>query len=147
MLDDGRVIAALCGVRRRSSLRGEPRAEIRHPRPAQPHGARASERASPSTVVIVASGYRAAVPAPLVLLMAATVDEELAEVCGERPSWSCEVVWNVTGSRVLARGADWFISRPLAAGLVLLVAWIANRWLRRAVSSGVDRFTKSSRFA
>ncbi|HUC33146.1 MAG TPA: mechanosensitive ion channel family protein [Ilumatobacteraceae bacterium] len=86
-------------------------------------------------------------PVPSVLLMAATVDDELAEVCGERPSWSCEVVWNVTGSRVLARGADWFISRPLAAGMVLLVAWIVNRWLRRAVSSGVDRFTKSSRFA
>ena len=79
--------------------------------------------------------------------MASTVDEELAEVCGERPSWSCEVVWNLTHSRVLARGADWFISRPLAAMVVFLIAWIVNRWLRRAVTTGMERFTQSSRFA
>jgi small conductance mechanosensitive channel len=69
----------------------------------------------------------------------AALDPALIDACGERPSWFCEVAWNITGSGVFARAVDWFVTRPLVAALILLVAGLINRWLRRAVTGLTTR--------
>ena len=83
----------------------------------------------------------------LKLPLVAGVDEELIDTCGETPSWFCEATWNLTHNRLLSRGADWMVARPLVALLVLAVAWLINRWMRRAVTAAISRFTMGSRLA
>ena len=69
------------------------------------------------------------------------MDEALIDACGDRPSWICEATWNLSHSRSLAHAAEWLVTRPLAAVMVLLVAWLVNRSLRRAVSAVINRLT------
>lgn len=71
----------------------------------------------------------------------AAVDEALTGACGARPSWICEATWNLSHNRSLSRLADWLVTRPIAALVVLLVAWLVNRSLRRAVSAVINRLT------
>lgn len=65
----------------------------------------------------------------------------ITDACGEEPGNVCEFVWDATENEHLARAADWFIGRPLAVILILLVAWLlawlARRALRRIVSRAV----------
>jgi small-conductance mechanosensitive channel len=77
----------------------------------------------------------------------ATIDEDLADACGESPSWFCEAGWNLTHNRMVARAADWFVTRPLVALVVLLVAWLLARSLRRAVTAFVHRLSSSRQLA
>ena len=44
----------------------------------------------------------------------------LAAACGDSPSWFCEAAWNGTHNRLLSRAADWFVTRPIVAVVVLL---------------------------
>lgn len=69
------------------------------------------------------------------------MDEALTGACGDRPSWICEATWNLSHNRTLSRAADWIVTRPLAALVVLLVAWLVNRSLRRGVSAVIGRLT------
>jgi moderate conductance mechanosensitive channel len=78
---------------------------------------------------------------PLVVVLAETLDPGLVEACGERPSVFCEVTWNVTHNRLLSTTIDWIITRPLAAIVILLVAFILNRWVRRAATALITRVT------
>jgi len=75
------------------------------------------------------------------------VDQGLIDACGERPSWFCEGAWNLSHHRLFARAADWFITRPLAAIAIVLVAWLVARSLRRGVTTLVERVTKGSQLA
>jgi moderate conductance mechanosensitive channel len=77
----------------------------------------------------------------------AQVDEELAEACGPDPSWFCEAGWNLFGTRAAARAMDWLITKPLVAILVLVIAALLNRWLRRGVTTLVTQFTRHDRGA
>ncbi|MFM2076740.1 MAG: hypothetical protein RJA49_630 [Actinomycetota bacterium] len=79
--------------------------------------------------------------APLLLAAETTTDPALTEVCGTRPSWFCEWTWNATGNRMLSRAVDWLISRPIAAIVVIAVAALLNRWLRRGVGGLIHRVT------
>ena len=74
-------------------------------------------------------------------------DPDLLIVCGEQPSWFCEGAWNATHNRMLARAADWFVTRPLLTAVVLLVAWLLNRYLRRVVTVFVTRLTTGRQLA
>jgi moderate conductance mechanosensitive channel len=66
------------------------------------------------------------------------LDPDVVDACGVDPAWFCEAAWNLTGSRQFARAVDWFISKPLAALAIIVVALIINRWCRRAVTSLVQ---------
>lgn len=72
------------------------------------------------------------------LLLAQTVNE----ACGVDPTAVCSLVFDLTGSTEAALISD-FAARPLKAGLILLVAWLINRmvrrWLEGAVEGWVER--------
>ena len=84
---------------------------------------------------------------PDTVAAAAGLDPEMLAACGEQPSWFCEATWNATHNRVLARAADWFVTRPLLSAVVVLIAWFLNRYLRRIVGAFVMRLTNSRQLA
>ncbi len=75
------------------------------------------------------------------------LDPDLVNACGERPSWFCESSFSLTHNRMLAKAADWIVARPLTALLVLLVAWLVNRYVRKAVTAFVTRLSTSRQLA
>lgn len=77
--------------------------------------------------------------------MRAALDPGLVDACGVEPSWFCEAAWHLTESRQVARAVDWFVSKPLVAIVILLVAFVINRWLRRAVTLLVERIVDRER--
>ena len=76
---------------------------------------------------------------------AQALDEGLVEACGTDPSWLCEGVWNLTDSRLLARLVDDVLRPIVIAGIVLVVAALLNRWLRRLVTAFIVQFTRGDR--
>jgi small-conductance mechanosensitive channel len=76
---------------------------------------------------------------------AQAADEELADACGTDPSWLCETVWNMSHSRLLARLADDILRPVVIAIIVLVVAALLNRWLRRLVTAFIIQVTRSDR--
>jgi small conductance mechanosensitive channel len=77
----------------------------------------------------------------------AALDPALIDVCGERPSWFCEAAWNLTENRAFARAADWFVTRPLLALVIVVIAALVNRWLRKAVTGLTTRITTRDELA
>jgi moderate conductance mechanosensitive channel len=75
------------------------------------------------------------------------LDPGLESACTDRPTWICESAWNLTHNHMLARASDWLVTRPLVAAIVVLVAWILNRYLRKAVSAFVIRLSTSKQLA
>lgn len=73
----------------------------------------------------------------------------IADACGEEPGGVCEAVWDATENEHLARLADWFIGRPLAIILIVVVAWLlswlARRSLRRVVVRAVTADVAATR--
>lgn len=65
--------------------------------------------------------------------------ESALSACGEAPGLLCEWVYDLTGSESAARFADWLFAKPAKVLLVLLLALIANRLIRRGISRMVDR--------
>lgn len=75
------------------------------------------------------------------------LDPDLVLACTEQPTWLCEGAWTLTHNHMFARAADWLVTRPLVALIVVLAAWVLNRYLRKAVSAFVTRLTLSRQFA
>ncbi|MGY6501270.1 MAG: mechanosensitive ion channel family protein [Acidimicrobiales bacterium] len=63
--------------------------------------------------------------------------EEVVDACGEEPSWICRWVIENYENAGVATAADVLLARPLKIALILLVAWVVNRLVRR----GIRRFT------
>lgn len=61
------------------------------------------------------------------------------EVCGPEPSWICERIYDWTGSAGFASASVWIVDKPLAVLIILLLAIIARRIVRRAIDHMVDR--------
>ena len=61
---------------------------------------------------------------------------DLESACGPDPGIVCDAVHGWTNSDNLARLAEWTIEKPATVLLILAVAWIASRVVRRAI----DRF-------
>jgi moderate conductance mechanosensitive channel len=76
---------------------------------------------------------------------AQALDEELVKACGTDPSWLCESIWNLTDSRFLARLVDDVLRPIVIALIVLVVAALLNRWLRRLVTAFIVQFTRSDK--
>jgi small conductance mechanosensitive channel len=64
--------------------------------------------------------------------------EQLADACGADPSWICRATLEATDSASWARAADVLVAKTLTIVIVIAVAWVANRLVRR----GIKRFTQ-----
>jgi small conductance mechanosensitive channel len=60
-------------------------------------------------------------------------DPGLIDACGVDPSWICEAGWDLTHNELVAGVLDWVVSKPLTALVIVVVAWVVSRLLRRAV--------------
>ncbi len=76
---------------------------------------------------------------PSELVAAAPPDDALRDACGDTPSWACEAAWDLSGSDLTARAVDWFVARPLAAVVIVIVAALFDRWLRKLVTAVITR--------
>lgn len=63
---------------------------------------------------------------------------DTATYCDGR-GWACEPLLEATGNERVAAIGGWLSEKPLTIALIILVAWIANRILRRAIKRGGDR--------
>lgn len=66
--------------------------------------------------------------------------DPLFETCGDPPGLVCEWVLNLSDSARAARFADWFVAKPMKIVLILAIAWIVTRLLRRAITRMIDSF-------
>src|ERR671918_2099329 len=64
--------------------------------------------------------------------------EQLADACGEDPSWICRQVLEWTDSEGWARAAD-IADTPANILLIVVVAWVASRLVHRAIGRFTDR--------
>lgn len=68
--------------------------------------------------------------------------QTLTDACGVNPQAICRLVFDLTGSSGGARFAD-FAARPIKVMIILVLAWLANRmvrrWLNRAVEGWLER--------
>jgi moderate conductance mechanosensitive channel len=60
-------------------------------------------------------------------------DPSVTDACGEDPSLICERVFDWTGSEGWAEAADKLLATPVQILLILVVAYVANRLVRRAI--------------
>jgi small conductance mechanosensitive channel len=66
--------------------------------------------------------------------------QQLADTCGPDPSWLCQQVLESTnGNEFLARSADFLLAKPAQIVLILLVAVVVNRLVRRAIRAFTER--------
>jgi small conductance mechanosensitive channel len=73
----------------------------------------------------------------------ATIDAELIRVCGETPSFACRATWNWWHNEFVARLSDWIVAKPLASAVVVLVAALVNRYVRKVITGFIERVTTS----
>lgn len=72
-------------------------------------------------------------PSAVLALLAEPTPEGLVEACSGDPGNACRWAYEATGNVALAELADWFDDVPLQILSILLVAWIVNRLVRRAI--------------
>ena len=66
--------------------------------------------------------------------------DQLTDTCGADPSWVCEQVLDWSGeNEFLARTADFLLARPLKITLIVVLAVIVNRLLRRAIRNLAEK--------
>lgn len=62
--------------------------------------------------------------------------------CTGSNDFVCDWVYDWTGNEALANVADWLVERPLRIVVILAVALLAVRLVRRTVNRGVDRMIR-----
>jgi small conductance mechanosensitive channel len=65
--------------------------------------------------------------------------EQVADACGDDPTWICRQVLESTDSERWARASDVLVAKPAHILLILVVAWVANRLLHRAIRRFTER--------
>jgi small conductance mechanosensitive channel len=65
--------------------------------------------------------------------------DELRDACGDEVTWICRQVLEATGSEGWARASDALLATPAKILLIVLVAWFANRLIRRAIRRFTER--------
>ena len=63
--------------------------------------------------------------------------QTLTDACGADPGVVCEFIFDVTGSETAA-GLSELLAKPIRVVLILLVAWLVNRVVRRSINGAVD---------
>jgi small-conductance mechanosensitive channel len=72
-----------------------------------------------------------------VLIQAA--DSAGTTVCGGSNDFVCDWVYNWSNNESLAKASAWVVDRPLRIALILVVAYLLNRLVRRAIKRTVER--------
>lgn len=75
----------------------------------------------------------------LTALLADTTQARIDRACSAEPSNACRWVMEQTDNLALARFVDWIADVPVRIAWVLLVAWVVNRVVRRAIRRFGDR--------
>jgi small conductance mechanosensitive channel len=65
-----------------------------------------------------------------------------AEGCTNSTSLICDWVYNWTNNRTLADAVDWVVDRPLRVALIVVVAWLLVRVVRRSVDRAVRNMVR-----
>ncbi len=78
-------------------------------------------------------------PFPTLLMAQAAPETGLAEACGNAPGVVCKLLYDLTGNDTLARVMEWVVAKPLKMLLVLAIAFVVSRLLRRGIQRLVDR--------
>ena len=66
-------------------------------------------------------------------MLAEISDTQLFEACGEEPSWICRLVIENTESTNLAAASEFLLARPARILLIVVLAWLFNQLVRRAI--------------
>ena len=66
----------------------------------------------------------------------------LTDACGLEPSFVCEWIWDVSDNERLAEISAWAVEKPLKIVFILVGAYVANRILKKAISTVVDRLVQ-----
>jgi small conductance mechanosensitive channel len=82
--------------------------------------------------------------APHLLAQALPLDPELLDACGEDPGAACRFVFERTDNAFLAKAADALVATPLKILLIVAVAYLLNRIVRRAIRRFADRLAGSA---
>ncbi|MEE9299150.1 MAG: mechanosensitive ion channel family protein [Acidimicrobiia bacterium] len=61
----------------------------------------------------------------------------LTDACGANPGFVCEWVFDLTDNSTFANFAEWVVAKPVKVILILFIAFVANRLVRR----GIHRLT------
>jgi small-conductance mechanosensitive channel len=64
---------------------------------------------------------------------------QVADACGDDPTWICRQVLESTDSEGWARASDVLVAKPAHILLILAVEWVANRIIRRAIRRFTER--------
>ncbi|MCP5029281.1 MAG: mechanosensitive ion channel family protein [Actinomycetia bacterium] len=72
-------------------------------------------------------------------MLATVTDQELLDTCGDPVGTVCRIVYEGTENRTLAELSRWLIEGPIRILLILIVALVAHRMLRRAIGRLVER--------
>ncbi len=67
------------------------------------------------------------------------VDTTANTVCNDGTDFVCDWVYDWSNNETLAEAAGWLVERPLKVGIILLVAYLLNRIVRRAIARGEER--------
>ena len=65
--------------------------------------------------------------------------EQVADACGDDPTWICRQVLESTDSEGWARASDVLVAKPAHILLIVVVAWVANHLLHRAIRRFTER--------
>jgi small conductance mechanosensitive channel len=65
--------------------------------------------------------------------------DPLTDTCGADPSWVCEQVLDWTDNEFLARTTEFLLARPLKIVLIVVLAMVVNRLLRKAIRNLAER--------
>ncbi len=79
---------------------------------------------------------------PPITILAQALDPGLVEACSDEPGIVCEWVYDLTGNATTAEIIDWVVARPLKVLLILFIAWIAVRLVRRGIDRMIDRLIR-----
>ena len=66
----------------------------------------------------------------------------LADACGASPGFVCEWVFDLTDNSTLASFSEWVVAKPAKVLLILLIAFVANRLMRRGIDRLIDRLVE-----
>ncbi len=83
-------------------------------------------------------------PVPHLLAQAVPLDPELLDACGEEPGAACRFILDRTGNTFLAKAADALVATPLKILLIVAIAYLLNRIVRRGIRRFADRLAGSA---
>lgn len=79
----------------------------------------------------------------LLVALAEPTPEEIDRACGDS-GWACDPVYEATQNRALSRSVGWLSEKPLKILAILVVAWIANRILRKVIKKAGERMASNA---